>query len=97
MATVSVEEREGKQITSILRINVIKFSFSDDWGENSIWAKEFRYFIVNYSTKPLILIFINQYCVEALCLEIVAYVGCMYQHVLSLQNLIQIMILYFTF
>lgn len=44
MATVSVEAREGKQITSILRINVIKFSFSDDWGENSIWAKEFRYF-----------------------------------------------------
>lgn len=38
MATVSVEEREGKQITSILRINVTIFSFSGDWGENSIWS-----------------------------------------------------------
>lgn len=47
MATASVEEREGKQITSILRINVTKFSFSDDWGENSIWAKEFRYFKIS--------------------------------------------------
>lgn len=47
MATVSVEEREDKQITSILGINVIIFSFLGDWGENSIWTKGFRYFKIS--------------------------------------------------